>query len=225
MTIGITALVIQNPKQHYNQQMYCNSGTCFVQDIRFLYKLSDSYMGNSVHLRAVLQGNFFNIEDWKIKHNRFEQDNNDPLYRDTNLPQWYKDDRVRIENEFKEFIIKEIEKAKVLDSYEGSLNLYAYEGKELILPLKINGNLTIDFDYNSYSKVILPEEINGNLFLERLETIENLVLPKKLNGLLQILHLNYELESSRNLVLPEGCKEFITWKTINDKYKKETVIK
>ena len=228
MTIGLTALVIQDPKQYYKQQIYCNSGTCFVQDIRFFNKLSDSHMGDLVYLRAELHGDFYNIEDWKIKHNKQESNFDNPRDIEYNLPQWYKDNRTNIEGEFKEFITKEVEKTKLTRVYGGSLELHIANDKSIALPSKINGDLTLkwprfineDMPNREINKnVKLPEEINGHLFLEYLDTIENLVLPKKITGALYILNL----ESSQSLVLPEGCRELVTWESINNKFKKETV--
>jgi hypothetical protein len=213
MTIGITALVIQNPEQHYNKQLYCNSGSCFVQDIRFLYGLSDNSMGEQLHLEAILKGDFYNLEDWGVLVRNHEEQK---------LPEWYKSIRYKIENEFKIFIKKEIEKTEILGYYDGSIGDFGINknDKNIILPKKIKGYLELSF-LNYADNIVFPEEIGGMLDLFSLISFKNLILPKKINGRL----LLYNIDSIEGLVLPDGCTEVITREILDNKYSKKVKLK
>ena len=75
-------------------------------------------------------------------------------------------------------------------------NLTSAEG--LMLPEKLNGNLSLD-NLSSAEGLVLPREINGSLSLGNLSSAEGLIFPEKLNGGLNLRSLT----SAEGLVLPE----------------------
>jgi hypothetical protein len=185
MCQGISAIAVQRGQQ----KLYFKSGVNSHSEIRNLFSLKDNKPQEQVNLEAHLFGNFFNIKDWKVVVD----------HDIGNIPFWFVENRVVIEDLFLTFVEDEIKTSKASNSYEGSLTLaYLTTPEGLVLPKEIGGDLNLR-GLTTAKGPVLPKEIGGSLDLSGLTTPEGLVLPKEISGGLYLDGLT----TAKGLVLPK----------------------
>ena len=158
MCQGISAVAIQRGEQ----KLFFKSGVNSHSDIRNHFQLKDDKPEEQVNLEALLYGDFFNINDWKITVD----------HEGKNIPQWYTIDKDHIEDLFRAFIEDEIKEVKSTGVYKGDLNLsYLKSGKGIILPQSIGGYLELSA-LTTAKGLVLPKKIGEGLYLYGLSNKE-----------------------------------------------------